>query len=458
MKSKTSFVIVYWWLFLLFVGGILLLAFGEKKERMSEAENRMLSGFPEVSAESVFSGEFSTGFESYLSDGVFGRDSLVGVSEDMLRVFTMNTEEETALLNEREMAAELQGTAFGEDEAKDDEVLSDTDAESASDTDISENEDTQDDGEILEDEGEAEIESVDSVPVSKDIKGNGLFFKLKGGGYRRTHYASPSKLKKVANMLNEYKKCLPEDGHVFYTNVPLTDTGIMLRNKNKYSGWYENYDVEVHKHTIEGVHFVNTPALLEKDLRARKDLYFRSDHHWTPLAAIKVVNECMRIQGVPTVPYSEYKYRTNKFENKKRGTVDDMELLYPLQEVKGYRMNKGKQGKSTPLIKYTYNTYIAYLSGDSKVFTKYVTGFSTGRNALVIGDSFSNAFTPYLMPYYDEVYKVDARYYVPKDNGGTIQELIGKYGIDDVYIIVSYANGVRSPTSLEKLEKALYGK
>ncbi len=456
MKSKSSFVIVYWWLFLLSVCGILLLVFGEKEERMSEAENRMLSGFPEVSAESIFSGEFSTGFENYLSDGVFGRDELVGISESMLSVFCRNTEEEANLLSEREMAAELQGIDESGDAQEETEDPEEEPAMSETDTQPVSESDSDAEGEILEDE--TETEDVDSAPVSKDIEGNGLFFKLAGGGYRRTHFAPVSKLKTVAEVLNKYRECLPEDGNVFYTNIPLTDTGIMLRNKDKYSGWYENYDEVVQKYADEGVYYVNAPALMEKDLVARKNLYFRSDHHWTPLAAIKVVNECMRIQGVPYLPYNEYEYRTNIFENKKRGTADNMELLYPLQEVKGNRMNNGKVGKSMPLIRYSYNTYIAYLSGDSKVWTRYVTGFATGRNALVIGDSFSNAFTPYLMPYYDTVYKVDARYYVPKDNGGTMKELIEKYGVDDVYIVLSYANGVRSKTSLEKLEKALYGK
>lgn len=36
----------------------------------------MLAAFPDTSAESVFSGEFSSGFESFLSDGIFLRDSV----------------------------------------------------------------------------------------------------------------------------------------------------------------------------------------------------------------------------------------------------------------------------------------------------------------------------------------------------------------------------------------------
>ena len=119
-------------------------------------------------------------------------------------------------------------------------------------------------------------------------------------------------------------------------------------------------------------------------------------------------------------------------------------------------MPGGVQGEKVDIIDYHSSSYMAYLCGDSTVWTKYVTGFSTGRKALVVGDSFSNAFTPYLMPYYDEVHKVDARYYDSEVNGGSIKALIEKYGIDDVYIILSNANGVTSYTSLVQLEEALY--
>ncbi len=51
------------------------------------------------------------------------------------------------------------------------------------------------------------------------------------------------------------------------------------------------------------------------------------------------------------------------------------------------------------------------------------------------------------MPYYDEVHRADPRYYNSALNGGTVSELIAQYGIDDVYIILSYDNGIDSDMS-----------
>lgn len=428
---------------LLLVFGLALLIFAEKEERMSDSEKRMLSGFPEVSVESILSGEFSSGFESFLSDGVFGRDSIVGISESILRVFDKGTDEDAALLGDIEMDAQLQGIP--------------DEGQTGSQTD-----DSQTGAEPPDSSADLPASAGDAAPSQEEedvegINGYGLFAEYANGGYRKLITVNEDQIRDVADAVNSFREFIPEDGYVFYTNVPLTRTGNIIRNKNKYSGWTENLKEGFERNAKEKVYFIDSSELLEEDLLAGEHVFFSSDHHWTPYGAIKAVNECMRIQGVPTVPYDEYTYKTALFTNAEEGTRDDLEMLYPFQKVYGYSMDNGEQGRTCNLIEYTYKTYVAYLGGDHKVWRKYVTGSSTGRRALVIGDSFSNAFTPYLTAYYDEVHKVDARYYEEKTNGGTVGELMRKYGIDDVYIIVSYANGMTSKTSLEKLEIMLYG-
>ncbi len=426
----------------MFVFGLALLIFAEKEERMSESEKRMLSGFPDFSAESVLSGEFSSGVESFLSDGVFGRESIVGISESVLRLFNAGTEEDMALLGDIEMDAQLQGVQ--------DDELTENKAES-----------NQAGAENVGDNVDVPVSSGDADEMEQDtdeLNGYGLFAEYINGGYRKLLTVEESQIKDVVAAVNSFKEFLPEDGYVFYTNIPLTRTGNIIKKKDKYSGWIDNMQGCFQKYAADSVYYVNAPELLEEDLLAGQHVYFSSDHHWTPFGAIKVVNECMRMQGVPAVQYDEYAYKTVQFTNTEQGTRDDMELMYPLQKTQGYSMDNGEVGKECNIIEYTYKNYVAYLGGDHKVWRKYVTGFSTGRKALVVGDSFSNAFTPYLTSYYDEVHKVDARYYDFEANGGTVGNLIKKYGIDDVYIILSYANGFTSKTSMEKLEIMLYGK
>ncbi len=427
MKHKTSFVIVYWWLLLLLLGGVLLLCFAEKEARISESENRMLSGFPELSAENLRSGDFFLGIESYLSDGVWGRDAIVGVSESILGLFCANTDEEADMLNDAEMADELLGNT-PEQSA---DVSRETPEEPSAD------------------------QAPETVSAAEELTKYGLWRIREDGAYVPVRVTGEEDIVLVARMLNDFQNALPEGGSVFYANVPMTSTA--LTSRKSYAGWYENIDTALEAHISEGIHILNTPAILSEALWAGEPVYFTSDHHWTPLAANMVVTFCMDILGIPAVPYAEYDYTVNRFADAAAGTADDLELMHPLQSAQGNSMPRGQQGEQRVLINYDSPAYRAYLGGDSSVWMRYKTGFVTGRKALVIGDSFCNAFVPYLLPYYDEVHKIDARYYETAKNGGTMAQLMEQYGIDDVYIILSEANGVSSPTSKSKLGRALHG-
>jgi hypothetical protein len=70
---------------------------------------------------------------------------------------------------------------------------------------------------------------------------------------------------------------------------------------------------------------------------------------------------------------------------------------------------------------------------------KVITGANTGKKALILCDSFGNAFAPYLLPHYDEVHMADFRSgsYSKSAVGGSFGQKIQQYGIDDVYINAS---------------------
>ena len=89
MKHKLSFTIALWWIILCAVAGLFLLVATDKDSRPSESENRMLAGFPEVSARSVASGEFMAGFDSFLTDGFFARDGVVSFTGRLLDGFSL---------------------------------------------------------------------------------------------------------------------------------------------------------------------------------------------------------------------------------------------------------------------------------------------------------------------------------------------------------------------------------
>ena len=56
------------------------------------------------------------------------------------------------------------------------------------------------------------------------------------------------------------------------------------------------------------------------------------------------------------------------------------------------------------------NTYSVFLHGDFPLL-HVQTGNNTGRKIMIIKESFGNAFAPFLVSHYDDVYIVDQRYF-----------------------------------------------
>lgn len=441
MRKRFGFIVTYIWVFLFLIVGLVTLILGEKEERISESEKRMLAAFPELSAETLLSGDFSTGFEEYLSDGLFFRDRIAGISDTVLGFFSVSTYEDTMLLDGIAMADELAGNVNPDGTPK--EEVKNVEPQAPL---VSEQPNSQTDVEASPEQSNSPAEAYNGT--------YGLFLRNPDGTLHLLSAVSEQNIMKVSQTLNTYKSFLPEDGKVFYSCVPLTSYRNVAVESGKYIGWFENLDTKFAEYLADGVYMVSSPNVLNEHLMS-EHLFFQADHHWTPRAAWYLVEEMMSIQGVPVVPYDEYEYKVNKFKGIAL-VPDDLELLYPLQDVQGNQMLYGTEADEAPLILYENNDYVAYLAGDNHTWMKYETGFSTGRSALVIGDSFSNAFIPYLLPYYDQVHRADVRYHNDYTSGGSVSTLIEHYGIDDVYIILSYDNGVDSFISTQTLENLLY--
>ncbi|MBQ9278763.1 MAG: hypothetical protein IJ224_09055 [Lachnospiraceae bacterium] len=72
MRNRITVTIFILYILVFAVGSIIA-----KDRIFSDMENRNLAQFPEVSAKSVFSGDFSDGFEEYMSDQIIFKDFLV---------------------------------------------------------------------------------------------------------------------------------------------------------------------------------------------------------------------------------------------------------------------------------------------------------------------------------------------------------------------------------------------
>ncbi len=465
MKRKLSFLLLYGSLVLFGGLGALLLIFGEKAPHASLAENRMLAGFPAFSWATVKDGSFMLGLEDYLSDAVPDREVFVAGADGIMDRLSLHREAETAADAEAELAAQLAAFAQ-ENQTQDDqqEMAAFRATPSPVPTPAATPEPTPDD------------QSTDAAPEAdptplpeKDLSGipTCYFTMTQADGFVNKVYTfSPENIRRAVRMLNAYRAALPEDGHVFFAQPPFPGLAFQLQD-GTCTGWGGDLEDTINEYSNDGVYMVSVQKVLEQHLLDGEYLYFKTDHHWTPRAACYTLNAILAAHGIDPKPYDSYAFHVNRSfygsaslgnPNIRNGMKPDtLEVLVPDTPVKGYRVFWDRSEVDAPLINNNFGNYMVFLGGTQGPWRRFETGVDMDRSCLLIGDSFSNCFVPFLVPYYGTVHSCDVRpgNFDEVNIRWSISEYIRENGIDDVYIVYSTANGVNTVHIMENLLRYL---
>ena len=452
MKNKTSFKVAVWWIFALAVAGIFLAFTSEKESMISDTENRMLQGFPKLTVKTVFNDEFTTQFEGFLSDQFFMRDSVISFTNGLLDSFSVLSKDDEIRIKSEEMEKELQDVGKFTDETEQvetSEMLSSENAEPETDQ--------------KDDEEEAgEKVQIASGEILISDKNSYLWYEHPDGTVTRQYTYELSDIRTYAETLKIMQKYLPEDGNILFTQVPLASMAQRWRKQqDSYSGWGSSVEIMLENCLAgtERIHVFSTYDILEPYVCGDTPVFYVTDHHWSAEGAYIVASEMLKKLNLPVIPYDEYTYKAIQSQSVSDGERDTFNVLYPLTPTHSYLVTKMDKLQEIDLMNYESNTYRAFMNNTRYPWRKIVTGANSGRRCLVICDSFGNAFTPYLLAYYDEVHMVDFRSdgYSKREAGGSIGEMMKHHKIDDVYIITSTANGLRKDNSIVYLRKHLEG-
>ena len=90
-------------------------------------------------------------------------------------------------------------------------------------------------------------------------------------------------------------------------------------------------------------------------------------------------------------------------------------------------------------LKYTdkiSNKYLVFLSTGGGTWSVIKTDVRNGKKIAVIKDSFGNAFVPFLLPHYEEIYVVDARFYSIQATGKDIISFVQEHKIDELLFLI----------------------
>lgn len=472
MKKKIPFVIAYWWCMALFLLGLLPFALGNREGGVSETENRTLQALPKLSASAWWDGSFAEGLEAYLSDQMPGRDAILRGSARLLGLFDAATDQERIL--DTGMIEELDEMAGGT------EAVAEAEATPIPATPVPETPTPAPVGLVIEAKAEATPPPGATLPpelkatatplptatpryVDPQVADTSIvrkFCLIRTDGSLSTQFQFGQKaIEATGRALDLYRDAVPADGSVIFTYIPYSqDANLWLLNPNKYTGWTSDVEPTLQAIVKDGVYVFSTVNELNPHMQAGEKCYYVTDHHWAGLGAFYVQRLMMRTLGVPSAAYEDFDYTVHEdFAGSiaaevhslagKKNLVDRLEVPTPLAPARAFvYKNLTQLVKEVRYMEPERKVYAAFLGGTHSPFYVAETGFHTGRNALVICDSFGLAFVVYAAPYYDKVCLADLRETNQFVTGGgaSLREYIQQYDIDDVYFIVSRGCGINS--------------
>ena len=451
MKHRFSFAVSYICVLALFTLGAWELLAAPKESTLSAAENRMLQGFPSLSVSSVADGSYMEQFEAFLSDAFPGRDDAVELTKTMLSVFGGESEADA----EAALREELGAPSEPEPEAEPSEqavgaVPGQTDVQEAVPAE------------------ESLTEPVNDAPPSEE---DASIWLVDFNGNIEIQETYPiDKLRVVAGVLDMYRGALPEDGQVHFIHAPCSYMFKSLYYKRK-ADWGSDLDEVLQPLVGEGVYIYDETEILGDSVYNEAVYSLVGDHHWFPRGAWRTVNAMIENCGIPTTDYYEYLYhKASDFRGEPYTQAQleglsvetaghDIQTQIPISPVESYIIKRlTEKEPSAYMDDNRFEHYGIYLGGRRGPYRLFVTGYHTGRNALIIGDSFYHAFLPYLTPYYDNILATDPRdeMYNLLTIGPDISTYIKQYEIDDIYFVTCQYTSINGYVFQNRLAKYLY--
>ncbi len=266
---------------------------------------------------------------------------------------------------------------------------------------------------------------------------------------------------RYANLINYCKKSLGDSVNVYNLVVPTSVEFYLPKKYSKFSNSEKDEIDFIYSKLDDSVITVDAYSALE----AHKDeyIYFRTDHHWSDLGAYYAYTAFCEAIGQTPPPLSDYTVKTKEepYVGSLYGYTNNI-ILKNNPDTFTYYMTKSeftgesfyydtlKSAGANPIYhEYAKGSgmYGMFLGSDA-VHVKITTKAGTGRKIVMFKESYGNAFAPYLIDSFDEIYVIDIRYF-----GRNAIDYIKQVGATDVLFInnVFAANTSTLISGIERL-------
>ncbi|GHU79928.1 hypothetical protein FACS1894191_3890 [Clostridia bacterium] len=417
----------------LFALGILSLILPKPVE--SVVEKRTLAKMPEFSAEALFGGSYVKDIEMYYADTFPMRDGFVsfaaaadelrGIRFDGVRIYNQASEAPQQLPAKPETAADSPAAVKKQepDPSPSSKLPAAAKSESSS-KEASSSEASSRAPRVVEDDG-ALGERSGAVFVYKN-KAMEMF-----GGSKEMGRV-------YAQTINSYDDAFDDSVRVFNMIIP---TAIEFALPQRYQNV-----TNPQKPNIDDIYANLNPSILKVDAysaiedHADDYLYFNADHHWTGRGAYWAYTAFAQSAGFKPLELSAFEIRKlDEFYGTLHAATNDAKLKVDYVEYfipKGIEATAVRFAAAAPYSPVEHSVWAEYASGGNSygVFLggdypliKINTSVKNGRSALVVKESYGNAFAPFLISHYEQVFVVDQRYFP-----FNLIEFVRQNGVQDV--------------------------
>ena len=398
-------------IFIFFVGVTLFLLLG-KRPTESVIEKRKLAEFPALTLETLASGEFTDGVATYFDDTVPCRDTFKQWTSNLLalRGFRQN---DVVIYDGTGPQAQEAGQAKPNSSKAESESSAPSSAPSSSGAESS--------AVSSEPESSSEVENTPAPEAEGEFAAGGSILVV-GDRAMEMFYGLDDVTEAYAATMNAYKEDLGPGVNVYEMTIPVSVAYYIPSN---YADMTVDPKVRIDQigglldSGVEHVDIYGTLAA-HKD----EEIYFRTDHHWTPLGAYYGASVFAEQAGVPFPALSTYKKEvTEGYVGTMYAFTQDPVLLNnpedfvmykPQNEytVKYYSPSYEELDRGDTLFFETdvSNLYASVMGGD-EVVTEIKTDVNNGRKLVMFKDSFGNALVPFLLNSFEEICVVDMRYF-----------------------------------------------
>ncbi|MEG2038450.1 MAG: DHHW family protein [Oscillospiraceae bacterium] len=361
-----------------------------EKPTISDAEKRKLSTMPKFTVESFFKGEFARDFELFYADTFPGRDVFIKLAAEFDKVKGITLD--NIRLH--------QGVAPTPDSSTNEALNSEQP--------------------ITSNTSETDAERENNAAYGEQI---GSSFVYKGMALPIFVENPPAGIR-YANVIGKYKEALGDSVKVYNLIIPSSIEFYLPKKYSSVTTPQEQNIKTIYSHMSKDIITVDAYSAISQN--TDDYLYFRTDHHWTARGAYCAYTAFAESAGFAPVSLQDFTLKTlpNTFlgslysqtnDQSLTKNPDTLEYFVPKTAAysEQYRPNSPYYPiKTTVFAEYAHgsNSYCVFLHGDLPL-THIVTEQKNGKSIAIVKESFGNAFVPFLINHYQDIYVVDQRYF-----------------------------------------------